>query len=76
MMLNNKDNAGDMTLMFSAITNDIYQNTTDDMIHFTKGLLMKVEPWKVGWENKLAAMFSTFDEAVNSLYGIVIGFHN
>jgi hypothetical protein len=76
MMLNNKDNAGDMTLMFSVITNDIYQNTTDDMIHFTKGLLMKVEPWKVGWENRLATMFSTFDEAVNSLYGIVIGFHN
>jgi len=76
MMLNNKDNAGDIVLMFSAITNDIYQNTTDDMIHFTKGLLMKVEPWKSDWETRLTTMFSSFDEAVNSLYGIVIGFHN
>lgn len=76
MMLNNNDNAVDIASVFSKITNDIYQNTTDDIIYFTKNLLMKVEPWKVGWEDKLSRMCNTFDDCVNSLYGIVIGFQN
>ena len=76
MMLNNNDNAVDIASVFSKITNDIYQNTTDDIIYFTKKLLMKVEPWKVGWEDKLSRMCNTFDDCVNSLYGIVIGFQN
>ena len=72
MMLNNKDNASDIALLFSAITSDIYGNTTDEMIQFTKYLLMKVEPWKGEWENRLDKMVSSFDDAVNSLYGILV----
>lgn len=76
MMLNNKDNATDIATMFGEVTQDLYQSNTDEMIHFTKNLLMNVEPWKIGWETRLSTMFSTFDDAVNNLYGIVIGFHN
>jgi len=41
---------------------------------FTKSLIMKVNPWNLDWESRLSKLFSSFDEAVNSLYGIVIGF--
>lgn len=76
MMLNNKDNWSDIVKIFSEITMDIYKTSSEDMLLFTKGLLMKVEPWRPDWEARLGALFATFDDAVNSLYGIVIGFTN
>eukprot|EP01036_Dinobryon_divergens_P026819 gene26820-35509_t len=73
MMLNSRDDsASDIALMFSAITRDIYDNATDDMVHFTKAILMKVEPWKVDWENRLNTLTSSFDATVTSLFGILV----
>eukprot|EP01035_Chromulina_nebulosa_P028985 gene28985-38344_t len=72
MMINNKDNASDIALIISAITSDIYDNSTDDIIRFTKFLLMTVEPWKLDWESRLDKLLSSFDESVNSLYGILV----
>ena len=76
MMLNNKDNWTDIVALFSGITMDIYKTQSEEMLIFTKGLLMKVEPWRPDWTIRLDALFATFDDAVNSLYGIVIGFTN
>lgn len=72
MMLNNKDNKDDIVALFSPITQELYKSSSDDMIQFTKDLMMKVEPWK----DRLKTLFSTFDNAVNSLYGILFGFTN
>ena len=75
MMLNCKANSTDLIDILTPITIELYKNSTEDLILFTKSLLMKVEPWKPEWETRLMIMFSNFDEAVNSLYGIVVGFH-
>ena len=76
MMLNNKNNSSDLVSLFSPITQDLYENTTEEMIHFTKCLLMKVEPWSLNWETRLNYLLETHDESVSSLYGIIIGFNN
>ena len=75
MMLNCKANSTDLVDILTPITIELYKNSTEDLILFTKSLLMKVEPWKPEWETRLMIMFSNFDETVNSLYGIVVGFH-
>lgn len=75
MMLNCKDNASDLIELLSPVTIELYSNSTEELILFTKNLLMKCEPWKPDWETRLLVMFSNFDDAVNSLYGIVVGFH-
>ena len=72
MLINNKDSASDLDSIFGAITNDIYQSTSEDIIHFAKVLLMKVEPWKIDWQDRLAKLFATSDDAVTSLYGILV----
>ena len=72
MLINNQDSASDLDSIFGAITNDIYQSTSEDIIHFAKVLLMKVEPWKVDWQDRLTKLFATSDDAVTSLYGILV----
>lgn len=72
IILNNRLNISDIQKLFSQITYQIYQCKTEEMIEFTKNLLMKVEPWSSGWEIRLEQLFSTFDDTVNSLYNLVI----
>ena len=74
IMLNNKDNWNDIISLFSPITLEIYKTDCEEMISFTKNLLMKVQPWLPDWESRLNDLFSTYDDAVNSLYEIVIGY--
>ena len=74
MMLNNRDNWSDAVALFKPITLDIYKADSEEMMLFTKSLIMKVEPWNVDWKSRLDKLFASFDEAVNSLYGIVVGF--
>jgi hypothetical protein len=76
MMLNSRENATDLATMFGETTQDLYQSNSDEVIQFTKNLLMKIEPWKMGWEVRLAKLSSTFDDSINTLYGIVNRFHN
>jgi hypothetical protein len=76
MMLNNRENTSDMLAIFTPITTTLYNSSSEEMMSFTKSLLMRVEPWKPDWEKRLDALFATFDESVNRLYGIVIGFTN
>ena len=75
MMLNNKPNVDDTTQLFNPITSKLYNTNSDDMILFTRNLLMKTEPWIPGWEKKLQTLYGSFDNAVNELYSIVIGFN-
>jgi chloramphenicol 3-O-phosphotransferase len=74
MMLNTKESIKELTEMFGPITQELYQLQSTEIILFVKDLLMKVEPWKDDWESRLKHLFETFDDTVNQLYGIVIGF--
>jgi hypothetical protein len=50
-----------------------FPKQTSDMHKYS---VMKIEPWKVDWNSRLSKMSSTFDDSINTLYGIVVGFHN
>jgi hypothetical protein len=75
MMLNSRVNMDDLTKLISPITMKLYNTESEGIISFTKNLLMKVEPWKSSWESRLNTLFGSFDDAVNELYSIVIGFN-
>ena len=74
IMLNNKDNWVDVIALFSPITLEIYKTDSEEIISFTKNLLMKVQPWSSDWETRIKNLFSTYDDAINSLYEIVVGY--
>lgn len=75
MMLNSRPNMDDLTKLISPITMKLYNTESESIITFTKNLLMKVDPWFPSWETRLESLFGSFDDAVNELYSIVIGFN-
>ena len=75
MMLNSRVNMDDLTKLISPITMKLYNTESEGIISFTKNLLMKIEPWRSLWETRLNTLFGSFDDAVNELYSIVIGFN-
>jgi len=75
MMLNSRPNADDLTKLISPITMKLYTTDSESIVTFTKNLLMKVEPWTPEWETRLKTLFGSFDDTVNELYSIVIGFN-
>jgi hypothetical protein len=74
MMLNTTGSTSELIRLVGPITQDLYQSESVDIIMFVKGLLMKIEPWKPNWEDRLKKLFATFDDTLNQLYGIVVGF--
>ncbi len=74
MMLNTNGSTQELIKLLSPITMELYQSDSEQLIMYVKGLLMKVEPWKSDWELRLKKLFSTFDDTLNQLYGIVVGF--
>ena len=74
MMLNTRNTEKIMTKIIGDITQKLYSSNSDNIVNYTKGLLMKVEPWKDNWQERLHNLFGSFDDSINQLYGIVIGF--
>jgi len=74
MMLNIKDVSKELVCLIGAITTRLFGLESEELMSFVKNLFMKIEPWKAGWQNRLAELLKTFDEAVNELYAIVVGF--
>lgn len=74
MMLNTNGSTQEIIKIIGPITQELYQSESEQIVMFVKGLLMKVEPWKSEWESRLKDLFLTFDDTINQLYGIVVGF--
>ena len=74
MMLNVKDVSKELVRFIGAITTRLFNLESEELMTFVKNLFMKIEPWKVDWQKRLAKLLEVFDEAVNELYAIVVGF--
>ena len=74
MMLNVKDVSKELVRLIGAITTRLFGLESEELMNFVKNLFMKIEPWKADWQKRLADLLKTFDEAVNELYAIVVGF--
>ncbi len=74
MMLNTRNSMEQMTRIIGKTTEKLYKSKADNIVNYTKNLLMKVEPWNPEWLNRLEKLFGSFDDSINELYGIVVGF--
>jgi hypothetical protein len=74
MLLCTKNNTDYLKTIFGSVTEKLYQKSNDDIILFTKNLLMEIEPWKPEWEQRLRKSMNDYDNTVNKLYGIVVGY--
>jgi hypothetical protein len=74
MMLNTKGSDKEIVRLFGPITVRLYKTESEQMMIYVKNLLMKIEPWLPDWKKRLDNLFATFDDTLNELFGIVVGF--
>ena len=64
----------ELVRLIGAITTRLFGLESEELMTFVKNLFMKIEPWKADWQKRLAKLLEVFDDAVNELYAIVVGF--
>jgi hypothetical protein len=74
MMLNTKGSDKEIVRLFGPVTVRLYKTESEQMMIYVKNLLMKIEPWFPDWNKRLDNLFTTFDDTLNELFGIVVGF--
>ncbi len=74
MLLNTKNSSDIMTKILGPITDKLYGSKAENIITYTKNLLMNVEPWAPNWINRYYKLYGSFDDSINQLFAIVVGF--
>jgi len=74
MLLNTKNSSDIMTKILGPITEKLYGSKAENIITYTKNLLMNVEPWAPNWINRYYKLHGSFDDSINQLFAIVVGF--
>jgi len=74
MLLNTRDGSDALSKILGPVTEKLYGSKSEGIIRYTKNLLMKVEPWTPNWIDRYYKLYGSFDDSVNQLFDIVIGF--